>query len=427
LLTGTIPFTGSMHAVFEQVVNANPVSPSARNSAVPPWLDAVCARATAKRPADRFPSMGAFAAALTRRESAPPDRRRWLLTVTSGASLLTLGAVGYVIFRSRDPAREPDPEPQPAPPVAAANRTWREAAAFSVGAQVRALAPDPKAPDRVAWGTDVPRAYGYSARTGEHKFRITTPPEMKVGPVYAVAVSPRDPLVLVIYDGAASFRVAAGGAEDRQVTKPAILDPWRHLFTGLWHPGGGFVAPLYAGSREPGGEAFVATLETAPELSGAFKRVGALAANPVAAAFSPDGDKFALALSDGTVEVRDGKTLAPRDRFKLDGRPLALSVLPGGRELVVRVNYDVQVRDSSGKLLRKLSTEARGSGLAVSPDGAFAAWALQTGAAVCALGDGSVARLDGSAGAINILAFTSDNRTLYTGGADGHVRVWDLK
>ena len=106
------------------------------------------------------------------------------------------------------------------------------------------------------------------------------------------------------------------------MTKPAILDPWRHLFTGVWHPGGSFVALLYTGSRGPGEEAFVAVLETAPELPGTFKRVGELAANPVAAAFSPGGETFALALSDGTVEMREGKSLAPKGGgFKLDGRP----------------------------------------------------------------------------------------------------------
>src|SRR6476660_9616217 len=73
LLTGTVPFEGetAVAIAFKQVSAPAPV-PSARNSAVPPSLDAVVLRALAKDPAERYANADELIAALELERAALP-------------------------------------------------------------------------------------------------------------------------------------------------------------------------------------------------------------------------------------------------------------------------------------------------------------------------------------------------------------------
>lgn len=64
LVTGTLPFTGPKHAVLMQILMAAPEPPSARRPKLAECIDAVCLKAMAKKPEDRYGSMTEFAAAL---------------------------------------------------------------------------------------------------------------------------------------------------------------------------------------------------------------------------------------------------------------------------------------------------------------------------------------------------------------------------
>jgi serine/threonine-protein kinase len=64
LLTGDKPFEGSFTAIMHKVLNVEPPRPSEISGAVPPPLDAVVAKAMAKRPQARFESAAAFRTAL---------------------------------------------------------------------------------------------------------------------------------------------------------------------------------------------------------------------------------------------------------------------------------------------------------------------------------------------------------------------------
>ncbi len=65
LLTGRLPFEGSMAAILGKILYTEPPSPSAVVPGLNPALDAICRKAMAKAALDRYPSMKAFAAALT--------------------------------------------------------------------------------------------------------------------------------------------------------------------------------------------------------------------------------------------------------------------------------------------------------------------------------------------------------------------------
>lgn len=68
LLTGERPFEGSMASIMHKATTTTPPRPSDLAVTAPPELDAVVARAMAKRPADRFDTAAEFAQALR----APP-------------------------------------------------------------------------------------------------------------------------------------------------------------------------------------------------------------------------------------------------------------------------------------------------------------------------------------------------------------------
>ena len=66
MMTGQLPFEGPMMALFAQILHATPERPSAVRPGLDADIDALCLRALAKKPAERFASMSAFAAALVR-------------------------------------------------------------------------------------------------------------------------------------------------------------------------------------------------------------------------------------------------------------------------------------------------------------------------------------------------------------------------
>ena len=65
LLTGRLPFTGDVMAVFAQVLMDEPPKPTAVRPGLEPELEAICLRAMAKKAEDRFGSMAELAAAVT--------------------------------------------------------------------------------------------------------------------------------------------------------------------------------------------------------------------------------------------------------------------------------------------------------------------------------------------------------------------------
>jgi eukaryotic-like serine/threonine-protein kinase len=86
LLTGVAPFNGSANEAMRQVLTLEPPPASSRPGSVStPALDAVVARALAKRPADRFPNALAMRQALI--DAVPSDAVRHAL---SPAALVTM-------------------------------------------------------------------------------------------------------------------------------------------------------------------------------------------------------------------------------------------------------------------------------------------------------------------------------------------------
>jgi serine/threonine protein kinase len=108
LLAGRRPFDGSPASVMAAVLFKPPPPPSAVRPGVPAGLEAICLRAMAKRPADRYPTMAAFADALA-------------AFVRSAQGSGTAPPVGPSMAAETPPPR---PETRPMRPAATADPGW---------------------------------------------------------------------------------------------------------------------------------------------------------------------------------------------------------------------------------------------------------------------------------------------------------------
>jgi serine/threonine protein kinase len=148
LLTGERPFDGGLTAIMHKALHTDPPPPSQLAVTAPPAMDAVVARAMAKRPQDRFPSADAMAEALRAAlaapdpaaaeatiittapsppaaappaaPAAPPPRRSGLLAIVATIVVLVLGGGAWWLSRSSPPAATAvtPPPAQPAPDTA---------------------------------------------------------------------------------------------------------------------------------------------------------------------------------------------------------------------------------------------------------------------------------------------------------------------
>jgi tRNA A-37 threonylcarbamoyl transferase component Bud32 len=87
LLTGRLPFDGPAHALPAQVVEDSPPSPRLLNPAIPRDLEAICLKALAKRPDERYARAADFAVdlrAFLRGEAVTAKRLTWLKRVQHG-------------------------------------------------------------------------------------------------------------------------------------------------------------------------------------------------------------------------------------------------------------------------------------------------------------------------------------------------------
>jgi serine/threonine-protein kinase len=89
LLTGRLPFDGPAHTLLPRVVEDNPPPLRTLNAAIPPDLEAICLKALAKRPEERYPSAADFAADLRHYHDGQPiaaRRLNWLMKLRRNLS-----------------------------------------------------------------------------------------------------------------------------------------------------------------------------------------------------------------------------------------------------------------------------------------------------------------------------------------------------
>jgi serine/threonine protein kinase len=112
MLAGRHPFRGvrdtSSSLTYKQV-HERPPAPRTLNPSLPPAVERVLARALAKAPADRYPSVAAFIEALREASQGRPSMWNQRVLWLGGAALLVVAAVAIGLSR----IRPPDPQVGP--------------------------------------------------------------------------------------------------------------------------------------------------------------------------------------------------------------------------------------------------------------------------------------------------------------------------
>lgn len=172
---------------------------------------------------------------------------------------------------------------------------------------------------------------------------------------------------------------------------------------------------------------------TAPELmTGYVSAASGTAIDSVA--LSPDQRVLATGSSDGSVRLWDvGTRRLLADLGKLDAAVTAVAFgAAGGRIVAAGGNQLMGWSVATGEPLAGLPLTVRGGPVhAVAfdlsekvavgiDDGSILLWDANAGTTLTRL------TVAAQGGAVNTLAFSSDGRTLFSGSADGVVRLWDL-
>ena len=105
MLTGQLPFRGSVVNVLAQVITKGATRPSELRPGLDPRLEAVCLQMLSKRAADRFPSMKAVAEQLAVIVKSPAPRRRALRQAARQSRSQPAGLARRQPHRKRKPAR----------------------------------------------------------------------------------------------------------------------------------------------------------------------------------------------------------------------------------------------------------------------------------------------------------------------------------
>jgi serine/threonine protein kinase/formylglycine-generating enzyme required for sulfatase activity len=117
LLTGQLPFRGSMMAVLGQIVTKDPTPLSQLRPGLDPRIEAVCSKMMAKEPSDRFPSLAAVAeelASILKNPGARPaptgasTAAFTPLAPAEGAALANAGASQILKSQKQKPLTESD-------------------------------------------------------------------------------------------------------------------------------------------------------------------------------------------------------------------------------------------------------------------------------------------------------------------------------
>ncbi|MFO0799711.1 MAG: serine/threonine-protein kinase [Gemmataceae bacterium] len=409
LLSGALPFGGSVMEVLAQAQFDTPRRPSEVRPGLDPRLDELCAKAMAKSPADRYRSAAAFAGALadyltthTGVVALPtvPSRRHLWLRLACGLALVLLGAVLAAEVGKRTRRASEDGGNEPAP--GSQSLRWLDRAVHTgtfskheAAVRVVAFARDGR---RVMTGEIISKVS--CARIWDPATTTEAAVVRSPGEGLPLALSPdADRVVFGMPDGAVMCAVPTGRTEK---TWPAEFNLVTHA---AFSPDGARL--LLAGSREvavwdvTNGSRVALAIGPKVGVSGvAFGPTGATVATAdfvldsahvwdastgqristchgeteaTAVAFSADGRSIATAGKDRAARVWDATTGQPRTTFTghtdqvyaVAFSPDGTKVASGGKDRTVRV-WDA----SSGRVWDTLADHADVVlGLAFSPDG----------------------------------------------------------
>jgi eukaryotic-like serine/threonine-protein kinase len=443
LLTGGAPVGGRLIGEILQQVQRGEFPPPRRvDPRVPRALEAICLRAMALRPEDRYESPGALAEDIERwladepvsafAEPWPARLGRWarrhrsavvaagLLLAAAAAIATTAAIVVEGARRGADRARVAEAEArrqaesqQYLSDVALAGREW---VAGNLSRVEDLLNGCPAEPRHWEWH--------FLRRQGDAGLKTLVGPH--VGWVTGLAFSP-DGARLASAGWHATAKVWDATAGDVALDLDGPGGHTGHILGLAYSPDGKRIATA-------GGDGTARLWEASGGRPGPVLRGHQ---GPVAAvAFGPDGKRLATAGHDRLVRLWDAAT--GEESLTLRGHEapvLAVAFSPDGKVLATAGEHpDTAIRlwdIGTGKELRKLAGHTLNvNALAFRPDGRRLASAGNDG--LVPIWDVGTGKLSGIAATgerkmVKAVAYSPDGKVLATGGLDQLIRVWDAE
>jgi len=430
LMTGQTPFTGSIMGILVQLVTEEPAPPSQLRPGLDARLEAICLKALAKEPGQRYASMSAFAEALT-------DFLRSGSAVNEAAAAANPAATGAGNQKSGSGARAPvrtvegtqtvpaeaassgEAQPMNKPPQRQGGwRLWTAVGAaglLAAGVPLLVLKPwdrSPKARSSLVSGRDS------EAERGEARQAATAKPEPgKSAALKSKANEPGMP------DSAARRgtrpgkrqetpvgEIRAFRSHDLPVTCVAVSRDGQFALSGsadktlkLWEIASGRLVQTFQGHTE---------------------RV-------LGVAFSPDGRRALSGGADRTVRLWDLSTGKARSLEGHAGSVTGVAFSPDGRQALSGSN------DRTLRLWDTTSGKQAGAGM-IHPDRVTSvAFSADSRMAATGCWDGSVNLWDlakgrrigsfrGHTAPVLSVAIAPDDRQVLSGSLDKTLRLWDI-